>query len=139
MAEIDEDLEAIPQRHLDPTVLASISYMDLSFNRITSLTGLDIYDNLETLILDNNSLTDESIDFPLLRRLRVLSLNKNYILDLKLLLKNLQRAAPKLRFLSLLNNPACPTEMENSSYTAIDYQNYRLSSFSKRLGVRARV
>ncbi|OQV26061.1 putative Leucine-rich repeat-containing protein C10orf11-like protein [Hypsibius exemplaris] len=125
VTEIDADCEVVPQFNLDPDLIPAVSHVDLSFNRILTLSGLEVFPNLESLIMDNNCLTDE-MEIPLMRRLRVLSLNKNYILDLDRLLKNLQRATPRLRFLSLLNNPACPTEMENSSYTASDYKNYRM-------------
>ena len=55
-----------------------ITYMDLSYNKISSLDGLEHYKFLETLILDSNLIGD-SIEIPVCPSLTTLSLNKNLV------------------------------------------------------------
>ena len=56
-----------------------IEHLDLSYNIIHNLNGLEHFAVLTDLILDNNSLGD-SLEFPtLMPRLRTLSLNKNRV------------------------------------------------------------
>lgn len=52
--------------------------MDLSYNKISSLDGLEHYKFLETLILDSNLIGD-SIEIPVCPSLTTLSLNKNLV------------------------------------------------------------
>jgi hypothetical protein len=53
-------------------------FLDLSFNCLTTLQGVEKFSNLEELVLDNNSLCD-SVLVPWLPNLRILSLNKNNV------------------------------------------------------------
>ncbi|XP_017770738.1 PREDICTED: leucine-rich repeat-containing protein C10orf11 homolog isoform X2 [Nicrophorus vespilloides] len=50
--------------------------LDLSYNELVSLKGLERFSFLRELVLDNNHLAD-SIVFPYLPHLHTLSLNKN--------------------------------------------------------------
>lgn len=52
--------------------------MDLSFNSLYNLKGLNGFQTLQELILDNNELND-NIQFPFLPYLHTLSLNKNNV------------------------------------------------------------
>lgn len=98
--------------------------LDLSFNCISNLNGLQKFKNLEELILDNNQL-DDNARFPFLPYLRTLSLNKNKIKDLEGLLDKVASHLPALRYLSLLGNPACPTQLSCLENDEEDYQRYR--------------
>lgn len=53
--------------------------LDLSYNRLKSLVGVEQFSCLEELVLDNNELTDSSLTLPLLPRLHTLTLNKNQV------------------------------------------------------------
>ncbi|XP_071455394.1 leucine-rich melanocyte differentiation-associated protein-like [Hetaerina americana] len=98
--------------------------LDLSFNALESLWGLAEFPNLEELVLDNNLLND-SIHFPRLNKLHTLSLNKNKITNLDLLLTKASNHFPKLTYLSILGNVACPNQLSDSEKDEEDYRRYR--------------
>ncbi|GFR21106.1 leucine-rich melanocyte differentiation-associated protein [Trichonephila clavata] len=98
--------------------------LDLSFNTIRTLDNLELFPLLEELILDNNELND-LVSFIPLPNLHTLSLNKNHILDLEKLLKQLTSCYPELTYLSLLGNPACPDQLSSLEKDEEDYQRYR--------------
>nr|CAD7574047.1 unnamed protein product [Timema californicum] len=98
--------------------------LDLSFNCLTSLDGVGKFFNLEELVLDNNNLGD-SIVIPSLPRLHTLSLNKNNICNLELLLTKVLNHLPSLTYLSLLGNTACPNQLSDAEKDDEDYQRYR--------------
>lgn len=52
--------------------------LDLSYNELVTLKGLEGFPHLRELILDNNQLTD-NLNIPLLPHLHTLSLNKNRV------------------------------------------------------------
>lgn len=54
--------------------------LDLSYNTLTSFRNINLFTNLSELILDNNSLVDEQLDFRQNLRLKTLSLNKNKVI-----------------------------------------------------------
>lgn len=53
--------------------------LDLSYNSLSSLQGLNLFTNLRELVLDNNLLSDSQINFQQNLRLKTLSLNKNKV------------------------------------------------------------
>lgn len=53
--------------------------VDLSFNQLTSLDGLEFFSRLEELILDNNQLGD-NIRIPKTQSITTLSLNNNKVI-----------------------------------------------------------
>lgn len=57
---------------------SEVKCLDLSYNNITNLLGLDRFIVLKHLILDSNQLGD-SITFPLMKNLETLSLNNNLV------------------------------------------------------------
>ncbi len=61
--------------------------------------------------------------FPNLPNLHTLTLNKNNIETLEELLTKLKRSCPKITYLSLLFNGACPNELVGKDEE--DYQRYR--------------
>uniref|UniRef100_A0A2P2I3W2 Leucine-rich repeat-containing protein C10orf11 homolog n=1 Tax=Hirondellea gigas TaxID=1518452 RepID=A0A2P2I3W2_9CRUS len=98
--------------------------LDLSFNVLKSLDGLVRFPYLEELILDNNRLTDD-VTWPSMPHLTTLSINKNLFCNVHLLLARLKDACPQLRYLSLLNNCACPDQL-TVARPEHEYRNYRL-------------
>lgn len=98
--------------------------LDLSYNELVSLKGLERFSFLRELVLDNNHLAD-SIVFPYLPHLHTLSLNKNQINDIELLMAKISHNLPALTFLSLLGNKACPNELSDLDNDEEDYQRYR--------------
>lgn len=112
-----------------PSVLAQlygprVHFLDLSFNCLTTLQGVEKFMNLQELVLDNNNLTD-SFSLPKLQHLHTLSLNKNNISNLELLLTKVSHNLPALYYLSLLGNIACPNQLSDADKDEEDYQRYR--------------
>ncbi|CAH0763778.1 unnamed protein product [Diatraea saccharalis] len=101
-----------------------VKHLDLSYNSIETLKGLEKFGRLEELILDNNKLGD-SVTFPFLPYLRTLSLNNNQITNLELLMDKILERLPSLTYLSLLSNKACPNELSDIDKDDSDYQRYR--------------
>ena len=83
-----------------------------------SLEFLSGLQNLHTLILDNNKITSENSSFPVLLKLRTLSINNNYIDDIEKFIDHIERSLPSLRCLSMINNDANPyfSEMPHRYY-----------------------
>ncbi|XP_053306478.1 leucine-rich melanocyte differentiation-associated protein isoform X1 [Spea bombifrons] len=104
--------------------------LDLSFNLLRCVDGLEGFDSLEELILDNNQLGNQ-ISFPPLPHLHTLTLNKNQLTELDPLLDRLASAAPALEYLSLLGNQACPNELVSMEKDEDDYQRYRYFVLNK--------
>lgn len=70
-----------------PTVLANkfghlATKLDLSYNSLTSFKNINSFTNLNELILDNNCLQDDQLDFKQNLRLKTLSVNKNKVTKL---------------------------------------------------------
>ncbi|XP_078740621.1 leucine-rich melanocyte differentiation-associated protein [Lampetra fluviatilis] len=109
--------------------------LDLSFNLIDSLRGVDAFPALEELLVDCNELT-ESAEIPALPSLHTLTLNKNRVTELRPLLKTLAVATPALRYLSLLGNAACPHELSRGECGDTDYHVYRCAVVRALPGLR---
>jgi Leucine-rich repeat (LRR) protein len=62
-----------------------VKFLDLSFNCLATLQGVEKFSNLEELVLDNNRLSD-NIFVPQLPNLQILSLNKNNVSHVKCVL-----------------------------------------------------
>jgi len=116
--------------HRIPSILGSTyglqtKRLDLSYNAIRTLDGLEKFPFLEELILDNNFIDDNS-SFPRLEYLHTLSLNKNKFCNLEGLMSMMSKQVPNLRFLSLLGNEACPDQLSSMDKDENDYRIYRL-------------
>jgi len=96
--------------------------VDLCYNELTSLKHVEQFQSCEELVLDNNALGDDVV-FPAIPGLLTLTLNKNRIADTEKLLLEIKQCYPKLRFLSLLGNEACPNELVLKDED--DYKRYR--------------
>lgn len=101
-----------------------VQSLDLSYNELVSLRGLEGFPLLRELVLDNNQLTD-SLVLPYLPHLHTLSLNKNCIIDIELLITKITHNLPTLTYLSLLGNKACPNQLSDIDKDEEDYQRYR--------------
>ncbi|CAG0893906.1 unnamed protein product [Darwinula stevensoni] len=120
---VGQDCKSIP-RILANKYGESTTRLDMSFNALLSLQGIEKFCNLEELVLDNNQLGD-TIRLAYNPYLRALSLNKNKISDLEGLVEMLSERVPNLEYLSLHGNPACPSQLSNRDHNEADYQRYR--------------
>ncbi|KAG6459612.1 leucine-rich melanocyte differentiation-associated protein [Manduca sexta] len=103
---------------------AKVKCLDLSYNSIETLKGIEQFVRLEELILDNNEIGD-GLAFPHLPHLKTLSLNNNQITDLEGLVQKISEHYPALTYLSLLSNKACPNQLSDVDKDDSDYQRYR--------------
>lgn len=117
----------ITEFNIAPNNAQYIRHLDLSYNLLEKVEGLQRFVGLRELILDNNMLSE--IKLPLLPFLHTLSLNKNRVHDLDKLLDILCKCTPRLDYLSLLGNPVCPNELMHGDEE--DYQNYRYSVINR--------
>jgi len=54
--------------------------MDISFNKLINLNGIELFYNLNELILDNNRLNELSLKFnKVMSNIKILSLNNNKV------------------------------------------------------------
>ncbi|XP_069741572.1 leucine-rich melanocyte differentiation-associated protein isoform X2 [Narcine bancroftii] len=120
---IGQDCEIIPEQ-LGRKYGHFTKRLDLSFNLLRSLEGLEEFICLEELILDNNLLRSD-LQLPGLPHLHTLTINKNQISELDGLLDHLAEVVPLLKYLSLLGNQACPNELVSLDNDESDYQRYR--------------
>jgi len=111
----------ITEFNIAPNNAQYIKHLDLSYNLLEKVEGLQRFVGLRELILDNNMLSE--LQLPLLPFLHTLSLNKNRVYDLDKFLDTLCKCTPRLDYLSLLGNPVCPNELMHGDEE--DYQNYR--------------
>lgn len=118
-----QDCKKIPPA-LQKMYGAKVKCLDLSYNSIETLKGLEQFARLEELILDNNQLSD-GIKFPKLPYLKTLSLNNNQIANLEDLVDKIRENFPVLSYLSLLSNKACPNQLSDVDKDDSDYQRYR--------------
>eukprot|EP00039_Didymoeca_costata_P005593 m.82784 g.82784 ORF g.82784 m.82784 type:complete len:781 (+) comp12887_c0_seq1:173-2515(+) len=98
-----------PEVQIDTTSLAvfsQLTYLDLSFGNLSSLSPIRAFQSLETLVADQNELTSIAT-CPTLPRLKTLTLNNNRIEDMPSFLDDAKKKFPQIAFLSLLGNPCC--------------------------------
>lgn len=65
------------------------------------------------------------MDIPEMPHLHTLTLNKNKIANLDVILDKISKNLPSLKYLSMLSNQACPNELSFSHRDEEDYQRYR--------------
>uniref|UniRef100_A0A3B3ZRE9 Uncharacterized protein n=1 Tax=Periophthalmus magnuspinnatus TaxID=409849 RepID=A0A3B3ZRE9_9GOBI len=104
---IGNDCREIPE-YIGKTYGHFAKRLDLSFNQLRSLSGLNMFPELEELIVDNNQIGND-VRLPKLPHLHTLTLNKNQI-----------------SFgTHLLGNEACPNQLVSPDKDEDDYQRYR--------------
>ncbi|ULT79426.1 hypothetical protein L3Y34_010209 [Caenorhabditis briggsae] len=87
----------------------------LQVNSKVVLTGLNLTsipneliknrECIETLILDNNMLTENSFNMPKFRNLKELAVRNNKIRNIAVFMVNIQKNCPNLEVLKIRNNP----------------------------------
>lgn len=121
---VGHDCRSIPDRLVHAYAFAAYR-LDLSFNQLTTIQGIEHFIQLRELVLDNNDLRDAS-EFRFNAQLTTLSLNKNHFDNLDYLVSCIEQCYPSLTFLSLLGNPACPDQISNPDKDDDDdYRRYR--------------
>jgi len=104
----------------------SIHTIDLTANRLKVGTEFKIFPNLVNLVIDNNEFAFLD-DFPTLSSLETFSANKNHFTSLSTFLGFAKKKFPKLKHLSLVNNPICPYFEGGKAYES--YKSSVLSTF----------
>ncbi|XP_011503196.1 PREDICTED: leucine-rich repeat-containing protein C10orf11-like [Ceratosolen solmsi marchali] len=100
--------------------------LDLSYNKLKTISAIKDFIYLEELILDNNDLQDLQT-LPVIPTLTTLSLNNNKITDIDSALEIIQQCCPRVGYVSLLGNPGCPDQLTNPyENDEDDYERYRL-------------
>ncbi|GAB1598896.1 leucine-rich melanocyte differentiation-associated protein-like [Argonauta hians] len=117
------DINVIPEKLIE-SFCAKTKRLDLSYNLLYTLKGLENFTDLEELVLDNNWIDDDT-EFPALNSLHTLTLNKNNISDLEGFISKLKASYVNLKYLSLLGNNACPNQLSDKEKDDGDYQRYR--------------
>ncbi|EGD79383.1 hypothetical protein PTSG_09793 [Salpingoeca rosetta] len=119
-----QDVAGVP-RDVDGSPYKSL---DLSHNRVSKLHSLKTFTNLESLVLDNNKIGTH-VQFPFLPHLTRLWLNNNEVDNLVIFIDKVAVQFPKLKELSMLNNPAAPSFFNGG--TKDEYHAYRLYVISR--------
>ncbi|KAG5329144.1 LRMDA protein, partial [Acromyrmex charruanus] len=100
--------------------------LDLSYNELSTISGIKDFEQLQELILDNNKL-DNLKTLPHMPTLTTLSLNNNKIFNIDKALDRIRECCPNVEYVSLLGNPGCPDQLTNPTFTdEDDYERYRL-------------
>ncbi|CAP28022.2 Protein CBG08131 [Caenorhabditis briggsae] len=94
----------------------------LQVNSKVVLTGLNLTsipneliknrECIETLILDNNMLTENSFNMPKFRNLKELAVRNNKIRNIAVFMVNIQKNCPNLEVLKIRNNPNWPVKLK---------------------------
>lgn len=98
--------------------------LNISSTHLRCVKGLNIFPNVEEVVLDNNDLT--CLQMSRMAKMHTLSLNNNKIEELEPMLVSLQRCATRLTYLSLLGNPCSPDQLTGDRFTPEDYARHRL-------------
>lgn len=88
-----------------------VRLLNLTETELCSFANLELFTNLETLILDKNGLKGLG-DCPQLETLSTLWFNNNNVDDLPGFMDSVTANFPNLRYLSMMRNPACPGLMD---------------------------
>lgn len=75
---VEQGITALPDAVVN-LYHSRVRKMDLSFNQLSSLDGLEFFSRLDELILDNNQLGD-NIRIPKTKSITTLSLNNNKVI-----------------------------------------------------------
>lgn len=115
------DLEEFPEEWIGK--LADITVLDLSHNNLSDFHFLQEAKKLNTLILDNNKLTNH-VNFPIIMEsLHTLWVNHNKITNLSTFVETIAKCFPHLRYFSMMNNEAAPSYFNGGTYH--QYKDYR--------------
>lgn len=107
--------------------------LDLTENELTDLSFLRTFYKLETLVLDKNRMMNPET-MPMLKSLEILWLNNCNIPDISPWIEAIRVRCPKLRCLSLINNPGAKSLINHA--TPEDNEHYRNYVASKLKSLR---
>lgn len=116
-----QDLEEVPVATANKYGPAVVD-LDLSHNKLRSLSSIQAFSQLRALIVDNNELHSH-VQWPFFPHLETLWINHNLISNLPLFVDKIATAYPKLRELSMMNNEAAPSFFNGGSKQ--QYEDYR--------------
>eukprot|EP01138_Halocafeteria_seosinensis_P003332 gb/GECG01003408.1/.p1 GENE.gb/GECG01003408.1/~~gb/GECG01003408.1/.p1 ORF type:complete len:282 (+),score=34.60 gb/GECG01003408.1/:1-846(+) len=105
LALLDKNLPEIPAWVEDQA--ESVKTLNLTGNALEKFKRLNMFTNLDTLILDKNGLTNLE-GCPRMESVRTLWCNNNYIQDVETFLTQAQKSFPNITKLSVMRNPASP-------------------------------
>jgi len=120
LAIVGQGMTSIP--NFPEKIYPQVISLDLSFNQISVINGLEKFAQLKNLVLDNNEVISEQ-NLPKLDSLDTLWVNGNNITDLKIWIDTIVACFPNLTYLSMMKNPACPNFFNGRDQD--DYQRYR--------------
>eukprot|EP01095_Lingulamoeba_sp_RSL-Kostka_P001893 TRINITY_DN12699_c0_g1_i1.p1 TRINITY_DN12699_c0_g1~~TRINITY_DN12699_c0_g1_i1.p1 ORF type:complete len:356 (-),score=134.38 TRINITY_DN12699_c0_g1_i1:50-1117(-) len=106
----------------------NITDLDLSNNRFKDGSSLRGFKKIEILVLDNN-LIDSHSKFPRMETVHTFWVNRNNITNLSVFLDIVVDSFPNLKYLSMLNNDACPNYFNGG--TLKQYNDYRYYVISR--------
>lgn len=115
-------------RSLVETYADNVKYLDISHNMITNLDALVFFNNLTSLIADNNPITENCI-LPPLPKLQLLWMNHCKITSLYPWVGKLRESCSDLKYLCLMGNPAAPSLLNGGTF--YEYLQYRLFVISQ--------
>lgn len=105
--------------------------LDLTENEITDLSFLKTFHKLQSLVLDKNRHMNPKT-MPLMRNLQILWLNGCNITDISQWIDVIRVKCPKLRCLSLINNPGAKSLVNlSTSHENDEYRSYIANKMKK--------
>jgi len=87
------------------------------------VSGLSQFQDLVSLVLDNNEIGSDNNEFPVMNHLETLWVNSNNIQYLDRFLTSIRDKFPHLKYLSMLKNPCCPNYFVGKG--SAEYKKYR--------------
>lgn len=108
--------------------------LDLTENELTDLSFLRTFHKLESLVLDKNRMMVPET-MPTLKSLQILWLNNCNIPDISPWIEVIRARCPKIKCLSLINNPGAKSLINHASEE--DNENYRAYVGSKLKGLQS--
>lgn len=104
-------IEEIPMTLIQSISYRTIKRLDFTECRLRQFKNLKYFSSLEVLILDKNEL--ENLDTcPSIPSLHTLWCNNNKISDLETFIGEIGIKFPRIKYLSMMRNPACPGLMD---------------------------
>ncbi|XP_075232160.1 leucine-rich melanocyte differentiation-associated protein-like isoform X2 [Lycorma delicatula] len=123
-----EGLDTMPE-FLVSNFCMFIKILDISHNKFSDVSFLKDFKNLTALILDHNKIDSETKFYPI-PSLELLWLNHNMISRLFPFIKHLHHCFPKLKQLSLMDNPGVPPDIDDTTfYQHLQYRLFTISWF----------
>lgn len=119
-----EGIHYVPVPTAKELSILRIHTLDLTGNRLKSLSFLKYIDTLEYVVLDQNPGLDART-LPMLKNLQLLWLNECNILDVSIWVKMICKKCPNLKFLSFMKNPGVKSLQAGNTYA--EHEQYRLS------------